>query len=139
MTPPTATTKDQVIPMRRDRTTTPRRTLRLAAVGFIVALSLTSPVVDRVDAIDATGISSAAPEPSEPPVDEPPEEPTEPPVDDAPEGPTEPQDETAPADEPVLEPGGVPAAAWVGAILLLFAAVFWAVRHSSKPSSSPDG
>ncbi len=125
--------------MRRDRPTTSLRTLRLAAVGFIVALGLTTPVGDRAEAIETTGVASASPEPSEPPVDEAPEEPTEPPVDEAPEDSTEPQDETAPADEPALEPGGVPPAAWVGAILLLVAAVFWAVRQSSKASSSADG
>ncbi len=111
--------------MRRDRPTTSLRTLRLAAVGFIVALGLTTPVGDRAEAIETTGVASASPEPSEPPVDEAPEEPTEPP------------DETAPADD--LEPGGVPAAVWVGAILLLVVAVFWAVRQSSKESTSADG
>ncbi len=124
--------------MRRDRPTTPRRTLRLAVVGFIVALGLTAPVGDRVEAIDITGAASASPDPTEPPAEQPPEEPTEPP-----EEPTEP-DETAPADgaasadESALEPGGVPAAVWVGATLLLVAAVFWAVRQSSKESTSAD-
>jgi hypothetical protein len=33
----------------------------------------------------------------------------------------------------------LPAAAWVGAILLLVVAVFWAVRQSSKESTSADG
>lgn len=137
MTPQTARTKEQVIPMRRERPTTPRRTLLLAAVGFIVALGLTAPVGVRVEAIDTTGVASASPAQTEPPVDEPPEEPTEP--EPEPEDETAPGNGTASEDESTPEPGDVPAAVWVGAILLLVVAVFWAVRQSSKESSSADG
>jgi hypothetical protein len=107
--------------------------LRLATVGFIVALGLTAPVGVRVEAIDTTGVASASPAQTEPPVDEPPEEPTEP------EDETAPGNGTASEDESTPEPGDVPAAVWVGAILLLAVAVFWAVRQSSKESSSADG
>jgi hypothetical protein len=132
-TPPTARTKKQVIPMRRDRPATPRRTLRLAVVGFIVALGPTAPIGDRVEAVGTASVAPASPDPTEPPVDEPPEEPIEP------EPEPEPGNGTASEDESTLEPGDVPAAVWVGAILLVVAAVFWAVRQSSKESSSADG
>jgi hypothetical protein len=123
--------------MRRDRPTTPRRTLRLAVVGFIVALGPTAPVGDRVEAVGTASVAPASPDPTEPPVDEPPEEPTEP--EPEPEDETAPGNGTASEDESTLEPGDVPAAVWVGAILLVVAAVFWAVRQSSKESSSADG
>ncbi len=123
--------------MRRDRPTTPRRTLRLAVVGFIVALGLTAPVGDRVEAVATASVASASPDPTEPPVTEPPEEPTEP--DETAPDETAPADGTASEDESTLEPGDVPAAVWVGAILLLVVAVFWAVRQSSKESTSADG
>ncbi len=123
--------------MRRDQATTPRRTLRLATVAFIVALGLTTPVGGRVEAVATASVASASPDPTEPPVTEPPEEPTEP--DETAPDETAPADGTASEDESTLEPGDVPAAVWVGAILLLVVAVFWAVRQSSKESTSADG
>ena len=57
-----------------------------------------------------------------------------------PEEPTDPEDGTTPDGdaEIELEPGGVPPLVWVGATLLVVAAVGWALRQSSNTSSVAD-
>ena len=101
--------------MRTDR-------IRTAVAGTVIAL---------VIAISPAHTAAATPDPTEPPATQPPAtEPTD----------TTPEEEEEEDGEPAPEPSDVSPAVWVGVSVLVVGAVAWAVRQSTKPSttSTPD-
>ena len=122
-----------MVSMRPDRATRARRFLRLAAIGLMLAFAMTAAVSGSAAAME-TVTASALSNQAEP-VDT-----TESVETTEPEEPTDPEDGTTPDGdaEIELEPGGVPPLVWVGATLLVVAAVGWALRQSSNTSSVAD-